>query len=147
MLKPQSTASFGRRLLPNVVDEFARSDPDRIFGSYLKSSDTEDGFSFLSMAQQAQAVNHTAWWIKNQVGLSSTFETIAYMGASDFRYPIFILAGIKFRCKVNAYELEKILADSYRFFCQALATLTSKSTGFRKELLTGSWFTQQKRGI
>lgn len=90
-----SLLPFGERLLPSVVDECAIRDPNRIYGSYATSNNVADGFRNVSMAQLARGVNHAAWWIKDQIGTSRNFDTIAYMGTSDFRYPIFVLAAIK----------------------------------------------------
>lgn len=92
---------FGGRLLPMVVDELAIQDPNRVYGSYATSNYRSDGFRNISMAQLAHSVNHTAWWIHEHIGTSHEFETIAYMGASDFRYPVFILAAIKCGFKVG----------------------------------------------
>lgn len=86
---------FGERLLPQVVDHYAVENPDRIFGSYAISNDISQGFRSVTMMQMAVSVNHLAWWIKERFGVSNDFETISYMGISDFRYPMFCLAAIK----------------------------------------------------
>ena len=95
-----TTQPFGQRLLPTVVDDHAARDPSRVYGSYAVSNDISDGFRQVTMVQMANAINFVAWWIKEKIGTSSTFETIAYMGASDFRYPILIVAAIKCGFKV-----------------------------------------------
>ena len=49
----------------------------------------------------ARAINSMAWWIKDHLGLRNDFETVGYIGVSDLRYPIIILAAIKCGWKVS----------------------------------------------
>jgi acyl-coenzyme A synthetase/AMP-(fatty) acid ligase len=41
------------------------------------------------------AVDHVAWLLKERIGPSTTFETLAYMGPGDLRYHIVLLAAVK----------------------------------------------------
>ncbi|MCJ1263084.1 hypothetical protein MMC22_002954 [Lobaria immixta] len=93
-------AAYGARLLPQVVDEFARIDPNRVYASILLSADVSRGFRDVTMKDMARAVNSMAWWIKDHLGLRNDFETLGYLGVSDLRYPTIILAGIKCGWKV-----------------------------------------------
>lgn len=94
-------AQLGERLLPQVVDQYALHCPDRIFGSYPNSNGTSLVYHEVTMGQLASAVNFLAWWIKRKIGTSFDFETVSFIGISDFRYSMFCLAGIKCGFKVS----------------------------------------------
>jgi hypothetical protein len=92
---------YGERLLPQVVDYHASKTPNRIYGSYAIASDISQGFRNVTMKEMASAVNCLAWWVKDNIGTSKSFETLAYMGITDLRYPIMCLAAIKCGFKVR----------------------------------------------
>jgi hypothetical protein len=92
---PNYKEQYGRRLLAAVVDETAKSNPRKTFASIPKSSDLSDGWRDISAVEIAHAVDYVAWWIKNTIGISEGFETLAYLGTSDVRYAVFCLAAIK----------------------------------------------------
>ena len=94
-------AAYGARLLPQVVDEYARIDPNRIYASILLSANVSQGSRDVRMKDMARAVNSMAWWIKDHLGVRNDFETVGYIGVSDLRYPITILAAIKCGWKVS----------------------------------------------
>ena len=91
---------YGARLLPRVVDDLARSNPQRVFASVPLASDVSQGFRDIKMADVAQAVDYLAWWLQEHVGNSTSFETLAYMGIPDIRYPVLFLAAVKCGYKV-----------------------------------------------
>lgn len=95
------SASYGERLLPQVLDELAWTEPNRIYASCAVSTDLSRAFFDVKMIQMAFAVDYVAWWMKDLLGHSGNFETLAYMGLSDLRYPIVCLAGIKCGWKVS----------------------------------------------
>ncbi|TVY44409.1 Non-canonical non-ribosomal peptide synthetase [Lachnellula subtilissima] len=86
---------YGQRILPKLVDELAAATPNRVLGMMARSSDISKGFIDLSTTQLANAVNYTSWWIEDHIGKSINFETIAYLGATDFRFWAIELAAIK----------------------------------------------------
>ncbi len=92
---------YGSRLLPQVVDKLSRSDPKRIYATFPLSSDLSRGFRDVTMLEIAQAINKLAWWIETNLGRSTVFETIAYIGPSDLRYAIVFLAAVKCGYKVS----------------------------------------------
>ena len=97
---------YGARLLPQVLDELAETDPMRTYAIYPQSSDPSKGFRLVKMIELATAVHKLAFWIERTIGRSTTFETIAYIGSSDIRYTIVLVAAIKCGYKVNeAYRL------------------------------------------
>ncbi|KAL8788720.1 MAG: hypothetical protein Q9213_001534 [Squamulea squamosa] len=119
MALPKSTrkSEYGSRLLPQVLDELAANESERIYAAFPKTADLKDGFRTVTMAQMAQAVNHMAWWLKDNIGTSSSFETISYLGVPDIRYAIVFLAAVKCGYKVlfpsprNTIQINNSLLD------------------------------------
>ncbi|OBT85968.1 hypothetical protein VE02_04794 [Pseudogymnoascus sp. 03VT05] len=85
------TAGHGTRLLPQVLDGLASTDPNHVLGMAAKV-DISEGFNSYTALQLSQAVNYTAHWLESQPGMS---HTIAYIGTQDFRYWVMELAAIK----------------------------------------------------
>lgn len=92
---------YGSRLLPQVVDEFAQSNPERIYATIPLSSNLTQGFRDVTMLQISQAVNKCAHWIESTIGRSAVFETLSYVGLPDLRYAIVFLAAVKCGYKVR----------------------------------------------
>lgn len=97
---------FGSRLLPQVVDELARSSPERIYASIAIHSDPLQGLRDVTVLELAQAVSHFAWWLDEHLGKSTSFETLAYVGLSDLRYVVVFLAAVKCGYKVSGERSE-----------------------------------------
>lgn len=95
---------YGSRLLPTVVDETARSQPDLPYSYVPVSSNIGDGFKTVTFSDIATATNHMAFWIEQNIGLSTCFETLAYMGTGDLRYVVVFLAAVKCGYKVCKLE-------------------------------------------
>ncbi|KAG8166123.1 hypothetical protein KVR01_004675 [Diaporthe batatas] len=85
---------YGSRLLPNVVDETAKSQPELPYSYVPVSSNVGDGFRTVTFYEIATAANHVAFWIEQNLGLSTCFETLAYMGIGDLRYVVVFLAAV-----------------------------------------------------
>lgn len=86
---------YGHRLIPNLIDQRVQAEPNRPFWSVPRSSNLVDGFRDVSYSQVARAINRAAWWIDENVGKSTTFETLAYMGPPDLRYAVLTVAAQK----------------------------------------------------
>ena len=95
---------YGRRLIPNIIDERARSDPERpvysipissadgprdlddisgrgiVYSVPVSSDDLSRGFRDISARDYANAVNRVAWWLESQLGKGPSFPTIGYIG-------------------------------------------------------------------
>ena len=93
---------YGARLLPQVLDELAKSDPARIYATLPLSSDLAQGFRHVTVLEMAQATNAFAWWLDERIGKSSSFETVAYMGVPDLRYVVVFLGAVKCGYKVSS---------------------------------------------
>ena len=95
---------YGSRLLPQVVDELASSNPTRVYATIPVSPDLSQGFRDVTVLDIAKAVNAFAWWLEERIGKSSSFETLAYMGIPDLRYAVVFLAAVKCGYKVGGHQ-------------------------------------------
>lgn len=94
--------TFGKRLLPHIVDERARTGYERPFALYPRSKVPGQGFKSVSYAQLANAVNRAAWWLEVSItGDEEKNRPVAYMGPNDLRYVILVLATMKANRKVD----------------------------------------------
>ncbi|KAJ6440114.1 L-aminoadipate-semialdehyde dehydrogenase [Purpureocillium lavendulum] len=90
---------YGRRLLVNVVDERAINEPERPFAYAPVSSEPKDDWKPITYRELSNAVNYLAHELvqraKDRGAQDEKFPTVAYIGPSDIRYPIFMLACVK----------------------------------------------------
>ena len=99
--------AYGRRLLVNILDEAALTDPTRTITIVARPGwsdrlDSPDAWQHITTGQVARAVNRLAHavraasssaWVPPEVGLSGLVgPTIAYIGTNDIRYILFVLA-------------------------------------------------------
>ena len=70
----------GRRLLPTLIDEISKRDPEKVWASVPQTAQIEDGFRDISYSQLARAIDFTARWTETTIGRSSSFEAVAYFG-------------------------------------------------------------------
>lgn len=74
----------GRRLLPNVVDDLARDESNRILFEQPLGSSADAGFQKTTCREFANAIKRAAWWLEKTLsGKSTTFETIGYIGPGE----------------------------------------------------------------
>lgn len=76
-------ADYGHRLIPSLVDEYARTDPDYVFALVPKAASFADGLEKITISTFARAVNEIASRIDSTLGKSTDFDTIAYIGPSQ----------------------------------------------------------------
>ncbi|KUI57302.1 Linear gramicidin synthase subunit D [Cytospora mali] len=86
---------YGSRLLPTVINETAASQPGLTYAYMPISNRLSDGFKAITFSDVATATNYMAAWIHHNLGLSTSFQTIAYMGPGDLRYVVIFLAAVK----------------------------------------------------
>ncbi|KAF2650089.1 acetyl-CoA synthetase-like protein [Lophiostoma macrostomum CBS 122681] len=91
---------YGSRLMPIVVDEIAKHQPDLVYASVPVTTNVNEGFREITFSEIASATNCVAAWISRSIGRSSNFDTIAYMGLVDLRYVVVFLAAVKCGYKV-----------------------------------------------
>ncbi|KAF7874496.1 uncharacterized protein EAF02_008473 [Botrytis sinoallii] len=92
-----SDAEFKRanRLIPHILEEEARENPQRIMAMVAKTSDISEGFNEVNAGQFLCGVDFLAHWIDSYKLKSSLTETFAFIGSQDFRYPIIEIACMK----------------------------------------------------
>ena len=104
---PQATSppvDVGKRLLPVLIDDIAASDPERVFASIPLTTEPSAGFRDVNFADLSKAIDRCSWWVKEQVGRSTSFETVAYIGPLDLLYHILAFACVKTGHKVGEPE-------------------------------------------
>jgi hypothetical protein len=58
---------YGKRLIPQILDSLARSDPDRIIYSLASFPDETAHFRTISASAFAKAVDKTAWFLRDRL--------------------------------------------------------------------------------
>ena len=71
------------RLIPTLVDQYARTRPDFVFAQVPNTADFADGVKDITIAAFARAVNEVAYRIETRMGRSAQLDTIAYFGPSQ----------------------------------------------------------------
>ena len=97
------------RLLSNIVDEYARDEPEKLFAEVpLSPTGYDAGFRKVTFRVLANAVNGVAWWITQTFGESNNkFETLTYIGPNDLAHNLLLLGAVKAGYKVGYQKLEK----------------------------------------
>jgi acyl-CoA synthetase (AMP-forming)/AMP-acid ligase II len=92
-----SSKNHGKRLVAALIDSHAVNDPGRVWASVPQNDkDVSKGFVDLTYKQFANAINHASWWLKETLdGERGPFDTLAYAGPKDLRYPIIAVAAVK----------------------------------------------------
>lgn len=98
-MEPVSTPDYGRRLIASLVDDCAIETPQKTFAFVSRTSRVDD-MQAISHYKFANAVNRCAFWMEELLGRGAHFDTVAYLGPSDLRTSIIILAAIKTGHKV-----------------------------------------------
>lgn len=85
------------RLIPNIVDQFAQDEPDKLFAELpISHTDFTAGFRPITYAALANAVNGVAWWLTETLGPAGTnFPTVAYVGLNDMCNNLLIIGAVK----------------------------------------------------
>ncbi|KAF2171432.1 hypothetical protein M409DRAFT_63707 [Zasmidium cellare ATCC 36951] len=89
---------YGRRLIPQILDNVAKTDPDRIVYSIADFTDGSRDFRHISARQFSKAVDKTAWWLRAQLGTSDHTRPLGYIGPHDLRHVLLTYAANKAGC-------------------------------------------------
>ena len=75
---------YGRRLLPVVVDEAARDEPQRVLFYTPRDNRPSQGYQVVTARTFANSVNRVCWWFESQVAIQNETKTIGYIGPSKW---------------------------------------------------------------
>lgn len=109
---------YGRRLLPQILDDVVSTTPDRIVYSVLNSACGSHQLKHITASAFAKAIDKTAWWLKSLVGAHSTIQPVGYIGpretasfghisfpantlSDDLRHVLLTFAACKAGCTVS----------------------------------------------
>jgi acyl-CoA synthetase (AMP-forming)/AMP-acid ligase II len=87
--------TYGRRLIPQIMDRIAKSHPTRTVFSIAKPSDAGMSFRDISAHAFSKAVDKTAWWLHSQIGTSASVRPVGYIGPHDLRHILITYACVK----------------------------------------------------
>jgi thioester reductase-like protein/acyl-CoA synthetase (AMP-forming)/AMP-acid ligase II len=86
---------YGKRVLPSLIDQIAKEDPNRLYISYPTGQDFSAPVRDVTFADFARAIDRAAGWIEEKLGKGENFQTIAWIGPQDIRYYFIALGAIK----------------------------------------------------
>ncbi|GAB0138719.1 putative secondary metabolism biosynthetic enzyme [Epichloe bromicola] len=92
------SAHYGNRLIPQILDDLASAEPNRILYSVAKSSDLSQGFRDVSARAFTKAVDKTAWLLRRELGENPEIRAVGYIGPHDLRQILLTYACIKANC-------------------------------------------------
>lgn len=90
-----SPIPYGKRLIPQIMDELAASEPERTVFSLATQCGNALDLKDVSARAFVKAVDKTAWWLYNQVGKPETIEPVGYIGPHDLRHVLLTYACVK----------------------------------------------------
>lgn len=96
---------LGRRLLVTLIDRYAVEEPLSVWGVIpLDEQVLSEGFRDITYGNFANAINIAASWLQERLPPPTCdFQTIAYVGPKDVRYPIIAVAAAKLQRKVGLH--------------------------------------------
>ena len=77
---PESSVPYGRRLIPQIMDELAAVDPDRTVFTLTSLSGAPLQLREVSALTFTTAVDALAWWLHEQLGRPDSVECVGYIG-------------------------------------------------------------------
>lgn len=80
----ENSTHYGNRLIPQILDDLASAEPNRILYSVAKSSDLSQGFLDVSARAFTKAVDKTAWLLRRELGESPEIRAVGYIGPRKF---------------------------------------------------------------
>ncbi|CAO2652023.1 Nn.00g003060.m01.CDS01 [Neocucurbitaria sp. VM-36] len=121
---------YGRRLVPTIIDYNARTKPDGACFSIPRSEGLQHGFRDITWRAYANAINKTAHFIQKEIGCSSSFETVMYLGCPDLRAYLVLVALIKTGHKALFSSYQNSLAAHTELIKQTDCTILLHTAEF-----------------
>lgn len=76
--------SFGKRLIPQIMDTLAAEDPERVVFTLTTMNKNKLEFRNISARSFVNAVDKTAWWLLGQVGRPDRVRPVGYIGPRKY---------------------------------------------------------------
>jgi acyl-CoA synthetase (AMP-forming)/AMP-acid ligase II len=94
---PLPGIQHGNRILVSTIEQRAKNDPDSSWvAAPIDNNDISRGYKEITFAEFNNAVNHAVHWLKqNLPAADEPFQSFAYAGPKDLRYPILAAAAGK----------------------------------------------------
>ncbi|KAK2839260.1 putative NRPS-like protein biosynthetic cluster [Arthroderma sp. PD_2] len=90
-----TSSPYGKRLIPQIMDDLAAAEPERVVFSLTALSDGSPSFRQITARTFSKAVDKTAWWIHGQVGKPELVQPVGYIGPHDLRHILLTYACVK----------------------------------------------------
>lgn len=125
-----------QRLITNLIEQFARDEPNTPWISIPVSSDLADEFKNISYITLTNAINRAARWIEVRCGKSICLGTLTYIGLNDARYFIFFAAAVKMGYKVGIVHVKFWIREEFieknvvKFFLFPQKIVSAHTWGF-----------------
>lgn len=117
---------LGQRLLITLIDEYANTERSSVWGVIASDErDLSKGFKNITYGNFANAINLASRWLQDHLPPQTCdFDTIAYVGPKDVRYPIIAVAAAKLKKKVSLHYVYESMYPVLSF--QAASTITPR---------------------
>jgi hypothetical protein len=104
---PLPGIQHGNRILVSTIEQRAKNDPDSSWvAAPIDNNDISRGYKEITFAEFNNAVNHAVHWLKqNLPAADEPFQSFAYAGPKDLRYPILAAAAGKLQKVVSIGDL------------------------------------------
>ncbi|KAG5797439.1 hypothetical protein H9Q69_003542 [Fusarium xylarioides] len=114
----ETEPSYGRRLIPQILDRLAVADPERVVYSITSLSDGIPNFKHITAQAFARAVDKTAWWLHKHLNEMNgapngdpalehavtqkppKIQSLGYIGPHDIRHVLLTYGAVKAGCAV-----------------------------------------------
>ncbi|KAF9693021.1 hypothetical protein EKO04_009158 [Ascochyta lentis] len=122
---------YGKRLIPNIVDDNARQQPHKVCLSFPKCwTNLQQGFQDVDWRCFANAINMMAHFLQKEIGQGSASATVMYMGFPDIRTYIVLVAAMKTGHKILFSSHRNSLAGHANLIRQTGCTVLVYTAGF-----------------
>ncbi|KAF7590482.1 hypothetical protein BBP40_002827 [Aspergillus hancockii] len=114
---PRIDAAAQGKLLPTIVDELAREEPNGLWIEYPTSPTSLDaGFSQITYAELANAVNGVANCLTSALGRNNTGESLAWLAPNSPLCSITLIAAMKAGFKLFLVSERNTVAENHDLF-------------------------------